>query len=636
MAKQFNILAARLKEASQEYYTTGKQTMSDEVFDAAQKLLKEHNPDAAEVSQVGWGYEVGQDSTPGEKFKHLYGLVGSLGKAYSWDEVDKAIKGKLVDVSLKLDGLSMVLYYRSGVLVRAVTRGDGITGIDVTNKILKVLHPKEIHLKDKSFTGAVRGEILMTNSNWNQFKSVHPEAKNSRNATAGLINAKDVRDDLQYLTVVVYKIIGSESKPPMTMPTMNVWLQDNFCHVAPHAGGPLEGCDNFKNLSDILNQGDFLPTDGLVMKLFDLEWVQDTGEVRYVEQAYKFAAEVAVTEVEDVEWNLSKNRLLVPKVKLKTVHISGTDVSYATGYNAEYIATNHIALGAVVSVEKHGEIIPNINEVLVPSEFTVLPERCPCCKTRLEWEGVHLKCPNEACGNAKLQDLLVWSDVLAPIDGFGDTLRTKYFNQLLGDDVSIENLMTNRPLIADPKGVQDTLCNTMLQKLYSDDMILLKSAIQCLNIPRIAAMNAAKLDQYIVKLRSNGLSWSEVVNHILDRRNFYEVAEAIGSANAEAVQNNPAKLTRLDFISSRIVDTEVTLIHHVPVAITGKLSVSRSKFESELQAYGFVISDIKTGVAYLITNDPNSGSAKNQKADELGIPKITEAEFRAKYMEVLG
>ena len=108
MAKQFNILAARLKEASQEYYTTGKQTMSDEVFDAAQKLLKEHNPDAAEVSQVGWGYEVGQDSTPGEKFKHLYGLVGSLGKAYSWDEVDKAIKGKLVDVSLKLDGLSMV------------------------------------------------------------------------------------------------------------------------------------------------------------------------------------------------------------------------------------------------------------------------------------------------------------------------------------------------------------------------------------------------------------------------------------------------------------------------------------------------------------------------------------------------
>ena len=131
--------------------------------------------------------------------------------------------------------------------------------------------------------------------------------------------------------------------------------------------------------------------------------------------------------------------------------------------------------------------------------------------------------------------------------------------------------------------------------------------------------------QYVVTLLCSIPSYIGVV-----------VAEAIGSANAEAVQNNPAKLTRLDFISSRIIDTDVTLIHRVPVAITGKLSVSRSKFESELQEYGFVISDIKTGVAYLITNDPNSGSAKNQKADELGIPKITEAEFRAKYMEVLG
>lgn len=629
---QFNLLAAKLREASQEYYTTGQQTMSDEVFDSAQKLLKEVDPEAAEVSSVGWGYDVGQDSTPGEKFQHTYGLVGSLDKAYSWDEINKVLKGKNVDISLKLDGLSMVLYYKQGVLVRAVTRGDGVTGIDVTDKILHVVKEHQIHLKDKTFTGAVRGEILMLNADWDKFKTLHPEAKNSRNATAGLLNANEVRDDLKYLTIVVYKVVGSQSKPPMSMPTMNVWLQDNFLFTAPHAGGVLTSCDNFKELSEILN-GNSLPTDGLVMKLFDIGWNSSTGEVTYTEQAYKFPAEVAVTEVDHVEWNLTKNRLLVPRVSLKTVHISGTDVSWATGYNAEYILNNRIGPGAVVSVEKHGEIIPNINEVLVPSEFYQVPHRCPCCYTELDWQGVHLVCPNENCSNAKLQDLLVWSDVLAPIDGFGDTLRTKYFKQLLRPDVSIEKLMTDRPLIQDPSGVQDTMCNTMLQKLYSDNPVGPVSAIQCLNIPRIADMNAAKLNQYFVTLRGKGMTWPQVIDHILDRRNFYEVADAIGKANAESVQNNPVKLERLNFISHRLVDIGMTLIQYTPVAVTGKLSVRRSDFDAELRNYGFVISEIKSGVAYLITDDPNSGSEKNRKADKLGIPKITEAQFRAQYME---
>lgn len=630
---QFNILAARLKEASQEYYTTGKSPISDTAFDLAQNMLKTQQPDAPEVTAVGWGYEVARDSTPGEKVDHKYGLVGSLGKAYSWAEIDQKFKGAMVDFSLKLDGISIVLYYEDGILVRAVTRGDGVTGIDVTIKIIRILQPSEQKLADRTFTGAVRGEVLMYNKQWTEFKKLHPEAKNSRNSTAGLINAAEVSDDLKFLNIVVYKIVGSAKKPPMSMPTMNAWLSSNFQHTAPHCMGnnfTERECDHMKDLCDTLNGGT-LPVDGMVMKMCYLEWNEVTSEVVYQEQAFKFAAEVAVTEVLNVEWNLSKNRLMVPRVQLQTVHISGTDVSWATGYNAEYIAKNHIGIGAIVSVEKHGEIIPNINEIIAPSEFWYLPEKCPECGADLVWDGVHLKCPNEACGNAKLQDLLVWSNVIAPIDGFGDTLRTKYFMQLLGDDVSIEHLMTSKPLIEEPKGVQDNLCNTMLQKLYGDDPIFTKGAIMCLNIPRIANMNAAKLDMYFANLRARGMTWAEVINHVLDRRYFYEVAEAIGNANAESVQNNPNKLERLNFISDRIVYIGMTLIEYIPVAITGKLSVPRAKFEDELKEHGYVVSEMKSTTKYLITDDPNSGSSKNQKADKLGIPKITEAEFRNKY-----
>lgn len=634
---QINLLERALKEAAQAYYNDGTSTISDTAFDLAQEKLREEKPNSSVVVDTGWGYDVFKDTTPGDKVQHIYGLVGSLGKAYNWSEVSSSLKNQPVDVSLKLDGLSVVLYYQAGCLVSAVTRGDGTTGINIIDKVDQIVNEKEKKLKDSSFTGAVRGELLMKKSDWEKFKKLHPEAKNSRNSTAGLINAKEISPDLKFVTLVVYKVVGSASKPNLAMPTMNVWLAQNFCNTAPSVmGGVLieADCEKFNELLHILNPDDFLPVDGLVMKYRDLKWDETTGEVIYNEQAFKFPAEVAITSVVDVEWNLSKNRYLVPRINLDTVHISGTDVSWCTGYNAQYIKENGIGKDAVVTVEKHGEIIPNINEIVV-SVDPAIPTKCPVCGSDLEWEGVHLKCTNESCDNAKIQDLLVWVNTLAPMENFGDALRLKFLKEHFSE-ISIEEIMDPDPskfvIVGGGRTVGKKMFFDMMTTLRDFGRFDLLDAIKALNIPRIADANAQKVKTFITSRLNDGYTYEEIINYMLSNHAYPELAKAVGDANAKSIVANPEKLKRLLLISDRILKPVHENTEYELVAVTGKLSVKRSDFEKELLDHGYKIGDVSKHTKVLITDDPNSASSKNQKAEKLGVRKMTEAQFREEFL----
>ena len=199
-------LETKIKYAAQQYYSDGTSPYTDEEFDEMVDELRRINPDS-ELFRVGWGYSLDLDRTPGQKFKHKYGKAGSLDKCHSWSELSWMIQHGPVDLSLKLDGISVVLYYVEGYLVRALTRGDGITGIDITEKVSKIFPSNCRGIK---FTGAVRGEILMSYDNFENFQKVHPEAKNPRNSTAGIIGANEITDDINYLSIIVYTIVGDE------------------------------------------------------------------------------------------------------------------------------------------------------------------------------------------------------------------------------------------------------------------------------------------------------------------------------------------------------------------------------------------------------------------------------------------
>lgn len=640
MSKSINLLEGMIRRASQEYYTTGNSQMSDDEFDAAVEELKELNPSSDVLHNVGWGYDVNQDNTPGAKVKHKYGRAGSLTKCRAYQEVKPSLRHSYLRTSLKLDGLSCVMYYKEGKRYQSLTRGDGDVGIDITEKIDMILSP--VLFDDDDFTGAVRGEIVMSFDSFLKFQEVHPDAKNPRNSAAGLINSKGCSEDLKYLDVVVYSLVGLERSSdaiPTSVKDMDNWLSKNFSKVVPAtftAFTYLSEDAFIKCMYSMKNMwyGKY-PSDGIVLTNNSLTYDHVSYGVRYNEQAFKFPAEVATTEVLDVEWNLSKTRYLIPKVKLKTVNISGTDVSYCTGYNAKYIADNKVGPGAVVKVQKRGEIIPNIDEV-VSTGSSNIPDVCPVCGHALEWSGVHLCCPNELCMNASVQDLLCWVQNIAPVENVKEKMILNYLEELLPEgQLTVEYVMSGSLFSAYVKlrngGVQDKLMADMIHKLYSGS-VTIESAFKALNIPRLGDITCKKLSQ--------DPDWCKRLvdacvigegEEFMSRSAGYLVS-IVGNATYTTMLHHIPKLERLAMLGDRIQYPDKLNADCKHVAITGKLSVKRSVFEAELESYGFVCGDLNKNTFCLITDDPDSSSSKNTKATKLGIPKMTERSFRDKYM----
>lgn len=636
MQKKIAGLETKIKDASQQYYQDGSSPLTDAEFDAAVGELRELAPDSPIVNSVGFGYDINEDSTPGERVKHKYGPAGSLTKAYSYDELRPSLRGR-VFASLKLDGLSVVCYYRHSELYQALTRGgdDGSIGIDITEKI-KCITPNVLPSVD--FTGAIRGEIVMSHKNFERFKEIHPDAKNARNSTAGLINSKSVSDELKFLNLVFYQIVGLEyiNDGALNFGVDYVFNKIDaifkYDNVVPYCIVEVSDAHFIDQMNSLKDSwyGKF-PADGIVLTS-DALLNKASGYVKYEAQAFKFDSEEKQTEVVDVEWNLTKTRYLMPRVNLKAVELAGTSVQWATGYNAQYIKDNNIGPGAIVTVEKHGEIIPNINKVIRPAANLEIPTRCPECSTDLVWNGVHLQCPNDQCSNASRQDLSIWMENIAPVDGLGDSLKFKFLEMLFGDNLSVESVMSKKDhqmhfMMA--RSGHKLLMHKMFTQLLGNGKIKAESAIKALNIPRLGDITSTKLAQHKNILQN-------IYSAAITDEPLGDYSDIIGAANMQSIVDNLNKFSRLRYIIDRIVYPEDEVISEVQVkgkvAITGKLSVPRKHLEYELRAHGYEPGEISKDTKFLITDDPNSTSSKNKKASEWGIEKITEADFRRMYL----
>lgn len=629
MSKLLKDLENKIQQESQKYYSEGSNSIDDEQFDALVGTVKDLDPNS-KVLSTGWGYDVENDSTYGTKVKHTCGLVGSLDKYRNIDELLKYFKNSdELYYSLKLDGLSIVLYYEQGMLVDAVTRGDGYTGISIYDKIKFI--DRQLFVLPVNFTGAIRGEILMTINNFDTFKSINQDAKNPRNAAAGLVNRKDKYEDLKFLDIVVYTVVKVSDEYRnivVNNSTMYNFLNRYFSYVVPYKKISEDSFDTLNSQFKCFKNKwvSLLPIDGIVVSA-GLEWDNNTGNVSYDSVAFKFESESKAVEVIDVEYDMSKTHYAIPRVKVTPVQLSGATVEYAAGHNAQYILDNDIGPGSIVELTRSGEVIPYIKSVIEPTNPKLI-KNCPVCNSVLSWNGVHLQCNNPDCGNAIIQDTLVWINTLAPLDNFGDTLRLKYLSMYL-EDISIESIMNGSILkfIDKPTElVQDTLFYKFIHLLY-ENSISLESAIISLNIPRFSTMNSAKLANYpdIVKRLIAVSNGEQEIDSLLDIYGY------IGDANSDSLIENIHKFRRLNLIRDRIIWDNVK--SNGKVAITGKLSVKRADFEKELKQYGYTpVSSVTQDVIYLITDNPNSSSSKNRQADKYGITKITELEFRNNYL----
>ncbi len=646
--KLFNIeeaaLEREIKVASQQYYESGTSPLTDEEFDAKLQRLKEINPNNPLLSKTGHGYDL--DNTKGIKVKHKYGKAGSLNKAYTVEEIPKKLYCEKAQASLKLDGLSIVLYYVNGILDRALTRGNGDVGIDKTDRISLIVPSALYNIR---FSGAIRGELIFNEKNWKKFLALHPDAKNPRNSAAGLINADDFDpDEFKLLDFVAYTVVGTDWNKNTPLPDVFYHLEDVdsflryvFSHVVPAASVWWSDDDTsvsvlpelLKSLMDEWVSESGYRADGIVLKSNNINIIEHSSyiEYQYDAIAFKFESEKKNTKVVEVEWNMSKSNCLIPTVIVEPVDLAGTTVHRATGYNAQYIRDNRIDKDAVVTITKCGEIIPNIVSIIEPSPDPKIPTRCPVCGESLVWDGVNLVCKNEYCGNARMQDLIIWGKNIAPNDGFKDALIARFLTMTYGENVSISTIMEDKTAyFSTIKGsAQYDMFAKMMNKIKSSEIIPIKSALLALNIPRLGEITCGKLASHSMLVEK---IIRDVKQDMLSDDTIAELRTVVGDATTDSIIRNLPKLLRFKYIADRImyINAEDT---RGEVVITGSLSMSRHQFELVLNDLGYTLSNtVKKTTMCLITDDPDSNSSKNRRATELGIPKLTEAEFTEKYL----
>src|SRR5699024_1429532 len=248
----------------------------------------------SKVLQTGWGFEVN-----GDKVKHKYSHIGSLDKTKSYEDIPERFINRTIYISPKLDGLSAVAYYENGILVRGITRGNGEYGKDITNKLLNIL---DNQIFDKTFTGAVRGELIINESNWKILQQKYNNLIAPRNFAAGIINRKDLDDDIQYVDMVVYKVVGQENKQTFftKREDMLQWLKANFKHCTPIYYYPVLNKSSWETyhlstFNDFKKLGYGL--DGLVLTSPDIVYDNIANGYIFDEIAFKFPAESTTTVI---------------------------------------------------------------------------------------------------------------------------------------------------------------------------------------------------------------------------------------------------------------------------------------------------------------------------------------------------
>ena len=624
-------LEKQIKYYADKYYQ-GEPEITDELFDSLVDELRKIKPNST-ILTTGWGFEV-----QGNKTKHKYSHIGSLDKCKCLNDMPDIFKNNTkVYISPKLDGLSAVAYYKNGNLVKGITRGNGIFGRDITNKLVRIIGDR---IEDSTFTGAVRGELIISNNNWKLLQNKYNDLISSRNFAAGIINRDDIDDDIQYIDLVVYKVTGYEGQNKQNLDRLKIlnWLSNNFKHSIPVYCCTIQSnWEEFSmNLFNTFKQNGY-QLDGLVLTLEDIHFNNDNG-ILYTEVAYKFEAPSVETTVVDIEWSLSRTQRYVPVVKIKPVELSGANIERATGNNAKMIKSLGIGPGAEISIQRSGEVIPKILEVISPMQVD-LPNNCPYCNDKLQWDGVDLVCKNPNCPNIESSDLQQWCEVIGETDGLQWTLMKQYLDKY--NVHNIKSLYDNKKYIwEDLNSRQLSLTELKIReffdKLYIQNVDIDK-ALLALNIPRLGDKTVkllCKNKTLILSLLAYFYQQEVDINTIKDF-----LISVVKEATTKSILENKNKYLNLLYLFSSDLQTNRINFYNLDninkeikyVAVTGSLqSMKRKDFEKLINQYGYELTSSLSKCEYLITNNPNSNSTKNKEAQKYNIPIISEADFLQK------
>ena len=512
-----------------------------------------------------------------------------------------------------------------------MTRGDGTTGDDITANAKKMRGV--IQNVSGGFSGGVRGEVLMFKKIREEF---YPDKANCRNAANGVMKRKDGTGS-EHLNFISYDAQSrDEEKSPFSDEEEKIaWLSRSGFSVVP-----LKICTSSDEVisyraevSQMRKNIDY-DIDGLVVKERRIDR-EDAMRARPDRQiAFKFDLEEAETTVRSVEWSES-GATYTPIASFDAVELNGTTVQRASLVNTDKIRELGLKIGSRVIVVKRGEIIPKIERVTGEEDGArsiSAPEKCGTCGTALVDEGTRLFCPNLHCPKRELHRLLKWVDA-ADIRDLGETLVEKLFAD--GKISSVSSLYALDEETLAPYFLNEESLSQEKKSLGAQKVAASISSHRNLKLSAfIAGFDIEGIGETLVeKLIAAGYNTLESLLSMTEEQaaSVAGFAEIMARTFVRGMAENAQEMRAL--ISGKIIsiaaESASGALSGLSFCFTGELSMKRADAQNLVKSLGGTVkSSVAKGLSYLVTNDTESGSAKNAKAAKLGIPVINEAEFR--------
>ena len=615
----------------QTSYYNGEGEISDAEFDALWDELKSLDPTNPILQKVG------ADSGNFEKIHHVMPM-GSQEKAANPEQfLAWAAKHEYEEylVEYKLDGASLELQYENGYLVRAVTRGDGSIGDDITANAKKMGGVNAAIYKDGElvpFTGGIRGEVIMTHE---VHKKYFSDKANCRNAANGLMKRKDGTGS-EYLKLIVYDALSTNGQSYFTNEKEKIaWLMACGFNVVR-----LVICKNAERViayrAKIMEERKDIEydIDGLVVKENRIDY-EDASRARPDRQiAFKFSLEEATTVLRQVEWSQS-GATYTPVAIFDEVELNGTKVQRASLANPDTMRKLGVRIGSHVVVVKRGEIIPKIESVVEEKDIQTtqieFPVICETCGTKLVDEGSRLYCPNKGCSKRVLHQLLKFVQTV-DIRDLGETLVTELFkNGRLKCITDIYTLTVDElvPYFLNEESMENEKRSLGAEKVYKSiqahKTMTLPVFLAGFDIEGFGETLAEKLVQAGFNTIDKLLLATE--DQIAD---VYGFAEVMAHTIVQGLSENSAEIRAL--VQNGIITIQSNAggkLEGKSFCFTGELVTMKRQDAEQLvkQNGGVCKSSVTKDLTYLVTNDTTSGSSKNVKAAALGIPVITEEQF---------
>lgn len=602
-------------------YYQGRAKISDEDYDKLEDELKILSPQSPVLQMIG------AKSKGNNKIKHDKKML-SLEKTYDSEKLKSWINNQEVLSMFKYDGSACSLVYNDGLLVKAKTRGDGIEGESIINKILYLSDvPKRI----KSIEPIeVRGEIYCTQDNFiklsNQMDKLGLDRPSSlRNIVAGLLGRKDYSELAQYLSFAAFELLSDkdyskESLKLAFLGKMNFHLPEyKVCTSWVDIEKQIEKCKKF------FEDGDFL-IDGLVITYNECNYAKELGETAHHPRhkiAFKFQGESKTTKIINIEWNISRNGRCTPVAIVSPVELSAAMVNRVTLHHYGIVAAFQLKKNDEIEIIRSGEVIPKFLRVVKSSNqpFEVI-KQCPSCQSKLIIDEHWLKCVNKNCPQKNEQEILYFIKSVG-IEELSEMRLKEMLKMGLVKEISDLFFLSVDDFLKLDK-VQDKLANKFFQQIQNSKNIELVSLIQSLGIEGLG-------ETKIQKIIDSGFDTIDKISNLKidELQKIDGFAEKSANSIIEGLKEKQAlieKLINAGLVVKSAENNKVSeQLKNIKFCITGSLSKPREQIASDIKIHSGIIQDnVNKETNFLVTNDTESSSSKFVKAKKLGTVIINE------------